>query len=327
MELLAPPKENPKTSRRGIKVVFKAAFAVIFFIIGFNFSNGVFFQEYPVLGIPYLAEVFISIASAIFGYFVFPDLLFSLRHWIEYLITKTVKDVIYDFWEQQSKRIEENRIEKQKLLVAQQKKDFESGILVDTSVLIDGRILPIVKSGFLDNPLVVPRDVIVELQQVADSKDKIKRQRGRNGLDILSSLKKATKVFITEINGREKQVDTKLVEFAKQHKLNLLTLDFNLIKVAKISSVKVLNINVLAESLKTVLLPGEDITIQILQKGKEKKQGIGYLPDGTMVVVEDCVDKVGTEVTAKVSKIIQSKAGKMFFCTLNTITPIETPSK
>lgn len=326
MELLAPPKESPKASRRGIKIIFKAAFAVIFFILGFNFSNSLFFQQYPLFGVPYLAEVFISVASAFFGYFIFPNLLFSIRRWAEYLITKTVRDIIYDFWEQQSKRIEENRIEKQKLLAEQQRKDFESGVLVDTSVLIDGRILPIVKSGFLDNPLVVPRDVIVELQQVADSKDKIKRQRGRNGLDILNSLKKATKVFITEINGREKEVDTKLVEFAKNHKLNLLTLDFNLVKVAKISNVFVLNINVLTESLKTVLLPGEEVTIQILQKGKEKKQGIGYLPDGTMVVVEDCIDKVGTEVTAKVSKVIQSKAGKMFFCTLTPIVE-STPEK
>ena len=106
---------------------------------------------------------------------------------------------------------------------------------------------------------------------MADSKDKIKRQRGRNGLDVVNNLKKVTKVFITEVNGRETQVDTKLVEFAKNHKLNLLTLDFNLIKVAKISNVKILNINVLVESLKTVLLPGETVEIEIIQKGKGKE--------------------------------------------------------
>ena len=264
---------------------------------------------------PYVAQVFIPLFSALFGYLVVPILIIRAIRWVEYTITVTVRDIIYDFWEQQSKKIEENKLEKQKHLAEQQKKDFESGVLVDTSVLIDGRILAIVKSGFLDNPLIIPRDVILELQQVADSKDKIKRQRGRNGLDVVNNLKKVTKVFITEVNGRETQVDTKLVEFAKNHKLNLLTLDFNLIKVAKISNVKILNINVLVESLKTVLLPGETVEIEIIQKGKEKKQGIGYLEDGTMVVVEDCLDKVGTKVTAKVLKIIQSKAGKMFFCT------------
>ena len=316
MELLAPPKQPTTSSAGGVQIVVKAAFAVIFFVLGFNFSNSLFFEEFPLFGIYYLAEILISLASAMFGFFVFPSLLLLSRRWVEILIKKTVKDIIYDFWDQQSKKLEDAKVEKQKHQLEQQKKDFESGVLVDTSVLIDGRILAIVKSGFLDNPLIVPRDVLVELQQVADSKDKIKRQRGRNGLDVISNLKKVTKVFVTEVNGRETQVDLKLVEFAKNHKLNLLTLDFNLIKVAKISSVPILNINILVESLKTVLLPGEEVAIEIIQKGKEKKQGIGYLDDGTLVVVEDCMDKVGTKVMAKVAKIIQSKAGKMFFCTL-----------
>lgn len=316
MEKSDPPKETNKAFGESIGIVFKAAFAVIFFILGFNFSNSLFFKEFPLFGVPYLAETFISIFSALIGYFILPYLLYMSKKWLEFLISRTIKDIIYDFWEQQSKKQEEHRVLKQKQADEQQKRDFESGVLVDTSVLIDGRILPIVKSGFFDNSLVVPRDVILELQQVADSKDKLKRQRGRNGLDVLNTLKKTTKVFITEVNGRENQVDAKLVEFAKNHKLNLLTLDFNLIKVAKISNVTVLNINVLAESLKTVLLPGEMVEIEIIQKGKEKKQGIGYLEDGTMVVVEDCIEMVGKKVKAKVSKIIQSKAGKMFFCTL-----------
>jgi uncharacterized protein YacL len=318
MELLAPPKHNSKVSTKSITLIAKAAFAALFMIFGFNISKGVFFREYPLFGIDYLAEVLISLVAAAFGFFTFPLMLLLSRNWLESTIAKTVTNIVSDFWDQQSKKLEESRVEKQKLLLEQQKKDFESGILVDTSVLIDGRILPIVKSGFLDNPLVVPRDVIQELQLVADSKDKIKRQRGRSGLDVLSSLKKVTKVFVTEVNGRETAVDSKLVEFAKNHKLKLITLDFNLIKVAKIAGVGILNINVLAESLKTVLLPGETVEIEIIQKGKEKKQGIGYLEDGTMVVVEDCIDKVGTKVTAQVSKLIQSKAGKMFFCTLVT---------
>lgn len=316
MELLAPPKRTNTVSTRSIKLIVKAAFAVFFLILGFNFARSAFFREYPLFGVDYLAEVLISIIAALFGFYTLPVLLMISKYWVESTITKTVIGVASDAISKQNKVLEDAKKEKEKELAAQQKKDFESGALVDTSVLIDGRILQIVKSGFLNNPLIVPNAVIKELQLVADSKDKLKRQRGRNGLDALSSLKKLTKVFITEVNGKETDVDSKLVVFAKNHKLSLLTLDFNLMKVARIAGVRVLNINVLAESLKTVLLPGELIEIEIVQKGKEKKQGIGYLDDGTMVVVEDCIDKVGNTIKAQVSKVIQSKAGKMFFCTL-----------
>ena len=316
MKLLAPPKRRSTISTKSIKLVVKVAFAVIFLILGFNLSSSAFFKEYPLFGVEYLAEVMISIVAALFGFYTFPVMLVISRLWLETTIAKTVTGIVSDFWDQQSIKMTNAKREKQKEIAIQQKKDFESGVLLDTSALIDGRILFIVKSGFLGNPLIVPNEVIKELQLVADSKDKTKRQRGRSGLDVLSALKKHAKVFITEANGKATDVDSKLVEFAKNHKLQLLTLDFNLIKVAKISNVKVLNINVLAESLKTVLLPGEIVEIEIIQRGKEKKQGIGYLEDGTMVVVEECIDKVGERVKAQVSKVIQSKAGKMFFCTL-----------
>lgn len=316
MNSTAPPVDKQRISTRGIKIVIKAALAVVFVVLGFNFSNTAFFDEYPLFGVDYLAEVLISIIAALFGFFTFPRFLILAQRWIETTITKTVSNIVSDFWDQQTKKMNEAKRKKQKERAEKQKKEFESGILVDTSVLIDGRIQDIVRSGFLDNNLIVPNEVIKELQKVADSKDKLKRQRGRRGLDVLNNLKKCTKVLITEAKGKEKEVDLKLVEFAKNHKLKLLTLDFNLVKVAKVSNVKVLNINALAEDLKTVLLPGEEIEIEIVQKGKEKKQGIGYLEDGTMVVVEDSIDMVGKKVKAKVDKVIQSKAGKMFFCNL-----------
>jgi rRNA-processing protein FCF1 len=315
MELLAPPSSRQKLSTRSIKIVVKAAFAVVFLVLGFDFSSSAFFKEYPLFGVNYLAEVLISIVAGLFGFYTFPRLLVSLKYWFETLISKTVSNIVSDFWEQQSKKMTEAKRQKQQILAEKQQKDLEGGVLLDTSALIDGRIIDIVKSGFLDNSLVVQKAVIRELQSVADSKDKIKRQRGRNGLDVLSNLKKYAKVVIHETDSKEADVDLKLVDFAKVHSLKLLTLDFNLMKVAKISNVKTLNINDLVESLKTVLLPGEEVEIEILQKGKEKKQGIGYLEDGTLVVVEDAIDKVGTKVKATVVKVIQSKAGKMFFCT------------
>lgn len=319
MELLAPPSvSRRKVSTKSIKIIVKAAFAVIFLVLGFDFSSSAFFREYPLFGVTYLAEVLISIIAGLFGFYTFPKLLISARYWFETLVTKTVYTIISDFWEQQSKRIEESKRVKQLEQEEKEKKEFEKGVLVDTSALIDGRILDIVKSGFLDRPLIVPKDVIKELQMVSDSKDKVKRQRGRNGLDILSSLKKYTKIIMPESISTSTEVDIKLIDFAKIYKLSLLTLDFNLMKVAKISNVNVLNINSLVESLKTVLLPGEEIEIEILQKGKEKKQGIGYLEDGTMVVIEDAIDMVGQKVKAVVSKVIQSKSGKMFFCRLVT---------
>ena len=191
---------------------------------------------------------------------------------------------------------------------------MKNAVVIDTSVLIDGRLLDIVNAGFCDKTLIVPNPVIDELQLVADNKNAIKRQRGRRGLDIVKNLKKKSKVLLVDVNTGEKEVDKKLVKYAKEHKLPLMTLDFNLNKVAKLSGVFVMNLNDLVNALKTVYLPGEEFLIKIIQEGKEKKQGIGYLSDGTMVIVEDAKDKVGTEINVKVAKIIQSSAGKIIFC-------------
>lgn len=180
---------------------------------------------------------------------------------------------------------------------------------------MDGRVLDIFKTNFLCTNLIVPKFVIDELQLIADSEDSQKRGRGRLGLDVLKDLKKLTKVVISEdgLNSKDSNVDKALVSLAKKYKLRLMTLDFNLNKVASVSGITILNINDLANSIRPAVLPGEKFEIKVVQEGKEVRQGVGYLENGTMVVVEGAKDKVGKKVKVEVTKVIQSSAGKMIF--------------
>lgn len=192
-------------------------------------------------------------------------------------------------------------------------------ILVDTSVLIDGRIADIAKSGFVPGKLLVPRFILSELQNIADSEDPIRRAKGRRGLDVLSELKKESGVKVETINEPVKEhqaVDAKLVHLGKMLGADVLTTDYNLNKVAKIEGVRVLNINELSQALRPVILPGEEMEIKIIQAGKEKNQGVGYLPDGTMIVVEDGDKLVGETVKVEIKRVLQTAAGKMFFAIL-----------
>jgi uncharacterized protein YacL len=197
--------------------------------------------------------------------------------------------------------------------------DSESGgrtILVDTSVIIDGRIADIAKTGFLAGELLIPRFVLDELQHIADSADGLRRQRGRRGMEILSELQElqVIPVRISDIDVEgTREVDSKLVILARQMNAPILTNDYNLNRVAELQGVAVLNINELANSVKAVLLPGEDVDVKIIQEGKERGQGVGYLSDGTMVVVEDGKDYLDQEITALVTKVLQTAAGRMIF--------------
>lgn len=195
-------------------------------------------------------------------------------------------------------------------------KKEQGGIVVDTSVIIDGRIGDIAKTGFITEKLIVPRFVLQELQLVADSEEPLKRSRGRRGLDILNNLTKETGVeteIVEENYSKIKEVDHKLVKLAKDRGSDILTVDYNLNKVASIEGVKVLNINELANSIKAVVLPGESLKIKIIQQGKEKDQGVGYLEDGTMIVVEGGGGLIGKEVDCEVARIFQTAAGRMVF--------------
>jgi uncharacterized protein YacL len=189
--------------------------------------------------------------------------------------------------------------------------------VLDTSVIIDGRIADICETGFLEGTLVVPQFVLRELQQVADSSDSMKRNRGRRGLDILQKIQKMTnvQVQIVETDFPEvKEVDLKLIELAKRLSGKIVTNDFNLNKVAQLRGVAVLNINELANSLKPVVLPGEVLRVFVLKEGKESGQGVAYLDDGTMVVVDQGKRAIGRTIEVSVTSVLQTTAGKMIFC-------------
>jgi len=189
-------------------------------------------------------------------------------------------------------------------------------ILMDTSVIIDGRIADIARTGFLFGELLIPRFVLNELQYVADSADGLRRQRGRRGLEVLRELQKIPNVpvRISDIDVQGvREVDSKLVVLARQLHCPILTNDYNLNRVAELQGVSVLNINDLANAVKVVLLPGETMDVQIIQAGKEPGQGVGYLDDGTMVVVEDGEPFIGMKTHVTVTKVLQTSAGRMIF--------------
>lgn len=191
-------------------------------------------------------------------------------------------------------------------------------ILVDTSAIIDGRIADIAKTGFVPGKLLVPRFVLAELQNIADSEDSMRRSRGRRGLEMLNMIRQnpAVELDIVEEDPKDvKEVDHKLVHLAKAYGTDILTTDYNLNRVATIESVQVLNINELANAIKPVVLPGEEMIVKVVQMGKEKNQGVGYLPDGTMIVVENGDKLIGKEVKTEVTRIFQTVAGKMVFAT------------
>ncbi|HKD03589.1 MAG TPA: PIN domain-containing protein [Terriglobales bacterium] len=195
----------------------------------------------------------------------------------------------------------------------QSKKSYK---ILDTSVIIDGRIADIAETGFLDGIIVTPQFVLRELQLVADSADSLKRNRGRRGLDILQRLQKVASLQIQIVEDdfpTIREVDMKLIELAKLYEGKIITNDFNLNKVAQLQGVEVLNINELANSLKPIVLPGEIMKVFILKEGKEYNQGVAYLDDGTMVVVDNARKMIGKTIDISVTSVLQTTAGKMIF--------------
>ncbi|MDP2958211.1 MAG: TRAM domain-containing protein, partial [Longimicrobiales bacterium] len=192
--------------------------------------------------------------------------------------------------------------------------------ILDTSVIIDGRIADLCDTGFVEGALVVPQFVLKELQFVADSPDGLKRQRGRRGLDVLDRLQKSSQVevVISDLDFPETpDVDSKLIECAKSMDGKIVTNDYNLNKVARIQGIKVLNINEVVNSLRPVALPGETMSVFILKEGKEKEQGVAYLDDGTMVVVDNSRRMIGQTVDITVTSVLQTTVGKMIFGRFN----------
>jgi uncharacterized protein YacL len=189
-------------------------------------------------------------------------------------------------------------------------------ILLDTSVIIDGRVADIARTGFLPGTLLIPRFVLNELQYIADSPDGLRRQRGRRGMEVLNELQKLPNVLVRisdiDVSG-VREVDDKLVVLGKQLKSPVLTNDYNLNRVAELQGVTVLNINELANAVKSVVLPGEILNINVFQEGKETGQGVGYMDDGTMVVVENGKEYIGEYMDVHVTKVLQTAAGRMIF--------------
>ena len=201
-------------------------------------------------------------------------------------------------------------------------------LLLDTSVVIDGRIADLIEANFLEGIIVVPRFVLKELQQIADSKDTIKRARGRRGLEILSRLQKNTTNEVRIHDGDfpdETEVDSKLIRLARNLGAKLFTNDYNLGKLAELQGINHVNLHEMAKSMRVVLLPGEVLHLRIVREGKDKGQGVGYLPDGTMVVVNNGHDAIGQQVEVQVQSLLQTGAGVIVFADLKQALPT-TPS-
>ncbi len=188
-------------------------------------------------------------------------------------------------------------------------------IYVDTSALIDGRIINIAKTGFLDGDLIILKTVLLELQLIADGKDSEKRNLGRTGLNNVAELERVINVNteVVDDTGGNKKVDEQLLKYAKENKGAILTIDFNLIKVAEAEKIETLNVNDLALSVRSEFEPGERLKIRIKEKGSERGQGVGHLPNGAMVVVENAASRVGKEVEVKIIRRLETSSGRMLF--------------
>ncbi len=191
--------------------------------------------------------------------------------------------------------------------------------IIDTSVIIDGRIVDVCEAGFIEGTFIIPQFILHELQHIADSSDALRRARGRRGLDILHKIQKLSNITVKIVDEdlpKIKEVDAKLVALARLHGAKIITNDFNLNKVAELQGVTVLNLNELANALKPVVLPGEKMNIFIVREGKEMNQGVGYLDDGTMVVVDNARKTINRQVDVIVTSVLQTTAGRMIFAKL-----------
>lgn len=201
---------------------------------------------------------------------------------------------------------------------SKKKPKFENAILLDTSAIIDGRVFDVINLGVMTGTVVVPESILLELKHIADSQDVVKRERGQKGLALLDELKKSKKIKVVHLPEKEsdnspKEVDDKLIKIAKTCKGRVITCDYNLEKKASISGLIAININTLANHLKIKAVPGEALHIRVLHVGKDTTQGVGYLDDGTMLVIENASDLVGKDIDVMVSRVIQTSAGKILF--------------
>lgn len=201
---------------------------------------------------------------------------------------------------------------------SKKKKKYDNPIFFDTSAIIDGRIFDVINLGVLTGTVIIPESILLELKHIADSQDVVKRERGQKGMALLDDLKKSKMLKIVHLPEKENdnlpnEVDDRLIKIAKNHKGRVITCDYNLEKKASISGLTAINVNTLANHLKIKAVPGEALHIKVLHVGKDTSQGVGYLDDGTMLVVENASDMVGKDIDVMVSRVIQTSAGKILF--------------
>lgn len=294
-----------------LRLVLRLVLALIFATVAVIFSELI----PPLPGInPILLKVILTIFIAWVGYLIFP----SVARWVRLFSLTTFNLAVHRVSQELTNQM--LRLPRARFPFGHQTPQvgavsITKPLILDTSAIIDGRVLDVAKTGFISGLILVPRFVLTELQQVADSKDDLKRQRGRKGFDSLEELKKvkAVKFEVWDKDQSGKAVDDKLVNLAKALSGKIITCDFNLNRLATIAGVGVLNINDLANSVKTIALPGESVEIKITHIGKDSKQGVGYLSDGTMVVLEGGVDLIGRTIKVEVTKVLQVPQGRMIF--------------
>lgn len=292
-----------------------AAFSLVF-------SRFLYFRDSPLFEFDYFGEILVSISFFFFAYYLGRTIVFSIGGWFESVIVNSIRKAVNEVWLSQMQKNSESSSKKDKPKEVVDADDYiwtVKGTVLDTSAIIDGRILGVLKSGFLDGVLIVPQNVINELQFMADKNDKIKRDKGRRGLDVLKEIRKIVgkkRFKIADITTKPEEVDHSLVEFSKKYKTRIATVDFNLNKAAQVGGVEVLNINKLSNEIKLNVIPGEVLLVKLVQNGKEEDQGVGYLEDGTMIVVRNGSKFVGEHKEVAIEKVLQTDAGRMIFAVL-----------
>jgi uncharacterized protein YacL len=308
-----------------IQYIIRVFLGTFLGVAGYYLSN-TYLPHITVVVIPNFYQFMTTLTCAVYGFYALPFAFITYQQmlvgWLFNFVRSIIGDTLQDFYLRLSEEVSVNQENKKRLREQKEKKIETTSTLMilDTSAIIDGRIGEIIKTGFLTGTLIIPQFVIQELQYIADSADELKRNRGRKGLELLNEFKKlktqkdkiGIKIVTTDYD-KVKKVDDKLIKLAKALKAAIVTTDFNLNKAAAFQSIKILNVNTLTNAVKAVTLPGETLDIKIIQEGKEKNQGVGYLDDGTMVVVENAQGMLGQLVKVEVSRVLQTAAGKMIF--------------
>lgn len=299
-----------------LKIILRFILAISFAVVAVIFSELI----PPINGVnPFIVKTLFTILAALLGFVIFPDVAGYLTKLTISLFNLTVVRISSEILNQLLRLPKHHPLASTPIFSGQTSQignvTLTKPLLLDTSAIIDGRILDIGRTGFLNGILLIPSFVLLELQQVADSSDGLKRARGRRGFEVIESLKKTPgiKIEVWDKDSGGKSVDEKLLKLAKSLHGKIITTDFNLNRLSVAHGVVVLNVNELSNAVKTVSLPGETMSIKIIHIGKDSAQGVGYLADGTMVVVEDGAPFLGKEIKAEVSRVLQGSAGRMIF--------------